>query len=92
MRRTDDVRLSVERYSSGCRHLLYGPDPEQRALAACCPDMGELQPTHILLVLFVVILLFGGSRMSAVGKGLGEGIRLFKKGLRDDAPEEPANK
>jgi sec-independent protein translocase protein TatA len=54
--------------------------------------MGELQPTHILLVLFVVVLLFGGSRLSAVGKGLGEGIRLFKKSLRDDAPEEPANK
>ena len=49
--------------------------------------MGELQPTHILLVLFVVVLLFGGSRLAAVGKGLGDGIRNFKSGLRgDDSP------
>ncbi len=51
--------------------------------------MGELQPTHILLVLVVVVLLFGGSRLAGVGKGLGEAIRQFKKGLRDDAPAEP---
>ncbi|WP_394850190.1 twin-arginine translocase TatA/TatE family subunit [Pendulispora brunnea] len=46
--------------------------------------MGEFQPTHLLLVLFVALLLFGGSRVSALGKGLGEGIRNFKKGLQDD--------
>jgi len=44
--------------------------------------MGELQPTHILLVLLVVILLFGGSRLANVGKALGEGIRNFKTGLK----------
>ena len=50
--------------------------------------MGELQPTHILLILFVILVLFGGSRLAAVGKGLGEGIRNFKSGLRgDDAPK-----
>jgi sec-independent protein translocase protein TatA len=50
--------------------------------------MGELQPTHILLVLLVIVLLFGGSRMAALGKGLGEGIRNFKNGLRgDDTPK-----
>ena len=48
-------------------------------------SMGELQPTHILLVLLVVVVLFGGSRLSNVGKGLGEGIRHFKKAIRDDA-------
>ncbi|MGD0525793.1 MAG: twin-arginine translocase TatA/TatE family subunit [Polyangiaceae bacterium] len=51
--------------------------------------MGELQPTHILLVLLVVVLLFGGSRLSQIGKGLGEAIRNFKKGLSDDPPAEP---
>jgi len=48
--------------------------------------MGELQPTHILLVLLVVVILFGGSRLSAIGKGLGEGIRNFKGALRDETP------
>jgi sec-independent protein translocase protein TatA len=54
--------------------------------------MGELQPTHILLVLFVVVLLFGGSRISSVGKGLGEAIRGFKKALRDETPPDPTAK
>lgn len=51
--------------------------------------MGELQPTHLLLVLLVVVLLFGGSRLSAIGKGLGEGIRNFRSGLRGDEPPAP---
>jgi sec-independent protein translocase protein TatA len=52
--------------------------------------MGELQPTHLLLVLLVALLLFGGSRVSALGKGLGEGIRNFKKGLRGDEDTPPS--
>jgi sec-independent protein translocase protein TatA len=52
--------------------------------------MGELQPTHLLLVLLVGLLLFGGSRVSALGKGLGEGIRNFKRGLRADEDSEDA--
>jgi sec-independent protein translocase protein TatA len=54
--------------------------------------MGELQPMHWLLVIFVALLLFGGSRVSALGKGLGEGIRNFKRGLageEDSPPEAP---
>jgi sec-independent protein translocase protein TatA len=51
--------------------------------------MGELQPTHILLVLAVVLVLFGGTRLSALGKGLGEGIRNFKSGLRGDEAPAP---
>jgi sec-independent protein translocase protein TatA len=66
---------------------------EEDEAAACCTGMGELQPTHILLVLLVVVLLFGGSRLSSVGKGLGEGIRHFKKALRgDDAPADTSDK
>jgi sec-independent protein translocase protein TatA len=48
--------------------------------------MGELQPTHLLLLAFVALVLFGGPRLAQAGKGLGEGIRNFRKALRDDAP------
>lgn len=41
-------------------------------------------PLQIVLVLLVILLLFGASRLSEIGKGLGEGIRNFKKGLSDD--------
>ena len=46
--------------------------------------MGSLSPVHWLLVIIVALLLFGPGRLAGVGKGLGEGIKSFKKGLNDD--------
>ena len=53
--------------------------------------MGGLSPAHWLIVLVVVLLLFGAGRLADIGKGLGEGIKNFKKGLNDD-PNEPEKK
>lgn len=53
--------------------------------------MGSLSPIHWIIVLVVVLLLFGPSRLAGVGKGLGEGIRSFKKGISDDATPENEN-
>jgi sec-independent protein translocase protein TatA len=44
--------------------------------------MGELSPLHWLIVLAIVVLLFGGKKIPEVMKGLGEGIRSFKEGMR----------
>jgi sec-independent protein translocase protein TatA len=52
-------------------------------------DMGGFSIWHLLVVLVVAMLLFGSSRVSEMGKGLGEGIRNFKKGLREDDEEPP---
>jgi sec-independent protein translocase protein TatA len=49
--------------------------------------MGGFSIWHLLLVLVVAMLLFGAGRVSEMGKGLGEGIRNFKKGLREDEDE-----
>ncbi|HEY3497579.1 MAG TPA: twin-arginine translocase TatA/TatE family subunit [Polyangiaceae bacterium] len=49
--------------------------------------MGGLSPIHWLIVIVVVLLVFGPSRLAGVGKGLGEGIRSFKKGLNEDGEE-----
>ncbi len=46
--------------------------------------MGRLGFTEILLILAIALLLFGAGRISDIGKGLGEGIRNFKKGIKDD--------
>ena len=59
--------------------------------------MGELlTPTHLLLVLVVALLLFGPRKLPELGKGLGEGIRGFKDGIKglgsDDAAKAEANK
>lgn len=59
--------------------------------------MGELlTPTHLLLVLVVALLLFGPRKLPELGKGLGEGIRGFKDGLKgtntDDTQKSDAAK
>ena len=49
--------------------------------------MGSFSPVHWLIVIVIILLVFGPARLAGVGKGLGEGIRQFKKGLNDDAPD-----
>lgn len=46
--------------------------------------MGSFSIWHWLIVLLVVLLIFGPKKLSEVGKGLGEGMKNFKKGLNDD--------
>jgi sec-independent protein translocase protein TatA len=52
--------------------------------------MGELfQPTHLLVIGVVVFLLFGAKRLPELGKGLGEGLKGFKDGIKN-AGSDPA--
>ena len=44
---------------------------------------GLFQPTHLLVVLFVALLVFGPKKLPELGKGLGDGIRSFKESMRD---------
>jgi sec-independent protein translocase protein TatA len=53
---------------------------------------GLVQPMHILLVLGIVLILFGPSRLPELGKGLGESIRGFKEGINADKRREDAPK
>ncbi|HEX2874082.1 MAG TPA: twin-arginine translocase TatA/TatE family subunit [Polyangiaceae bacterium] len=43
-----------------------------------------------LLVALLLFLLFGGSRIGAAGKGLGEAVRHVKRAVADDDAPEPA--
>jgi sec-independent protein translocase protein TatA len=44
---------------------------------------------ELLVIVLVVLLLFGATKLPKLGKGLGAGIRGFKEGLRGDKdPEE----
>lgn len=46
-------------------------------------------PMHILLILLVVVLLFGGRKIPELMKGIGEGMKEFKKASRlNDEPEK----
>jgi sec-independent protein translocase protein TatA len=44
-------------------------------------------PMQILVIALIILLLFGASRLGDVGKGLGQGIRNFKKGISGDDEE-----
>jgi sec-independent protein translocase protein TatA len=48
---------------------------------------GIFQPMHLILILGVALLIFGPKNLPALGKGLGESIRSFKKAMNDN--EEP---
>ncbi len=50
--------------------------------------MGNFGFLEIMIILFVVILLFGARRIPELAKGLGEGIRNFKTGMRGDEKEK----
>lgn len=45
---------------------------------------GLLQPMHLLVIFVVALLIFGPKNLPAIGKGLGESIREFKKALSGD--------
>ncbi len=49
--------------------------------------IGGLGPTELIIVLVILLLLFGGSRLPSLAKGLGESIRSFKAGVNED-PED----
>ncbi|MBQ4006384.1 MAG: twin-arginine translocase TatA/TatE family subunit [Muribaculaceae bacterium] len=44
---------------------------------------GTLGTSELLLIAFVVLLLFGGKKIPELMKGLGKGVRSFKKGMND---------
>ena len=46
--------------------------------------------TEILVILVIVLVVFGGSKLAGVGKALGQSIRDFKKEVKAD--DEPARK
>ena len=46
------------------------------------------QPTHLLLILAVALLVFGPRKLPELGKGLGEGLRGFKEGIKGNEAKQ----
>ena len=49
---------------------------------------GLESPTHLIIVLVIVLLLFGAKRVPELAKGLGAGVREFKKGAQGEGDPE----
>ena len=45
---------------------------------------GLFQPMHLLVIFAVALLVFGPKKLPELGKGLGEGIRVLKDGMKDN--------
>ena len=50
--------------------------------------MGNLGVTEILLILVVVVLLFGGKKIPELMKGIGTGMKEFKKASKYDPADD----
>ena len=52
--------------------------------------MFGLGATEIILILLALILLFGARKLPELAKGLGQGIKEFKKAAKDMSPDDNA--
>jgi sec-independent protein translocase protein TatA len=51
--------------------------------------MDFLQPWHLVVLGIVAFLLFGAKRLPELGKGLGEGLKGFKEGIKGGSDPTP---
>jgi len=50
-------------------------------------------PSHLAVILGVVVLFFGGKKIPELGRGIGEGVRAFRSGIKGFTEEdEPTSK
>jgi sec-independent protein translocase protein TatA len=47
-----------------------------------------LQPTHLIFILVIALLVLGPKRLPGAGRSLGRGLRDFKEALSGDSPDE----
>jgi sec-independent protein translocase protein TatA len=52
---------------------------------------GLFQPMHLLVIFFIALLVFGPKKLPELGKGLGEGFRALKEGMKDTPPPTQAS-
>jgi len=51
--------------------------------------LGVLSGVHVVLILAIALLLFGGQKIPELMAGLGKGMKEFKKAMKEDEPVTP---
>jgi len=54
--------------------------------------LGMVGPWEIIAIIAIVLLIFGGRKIPELMKGLGQGMKEFKKASREDSEEENKEK
>ena len=52
--------------------------------------LGMFGPTEIVVIILIVVLLFGGRKIPELMKGIGQGMKEFKKATKDEPEKESA--
>jgi len=52
--------------------------------------LGFFGPTEIIIIVLIVVLLFGGRKIPELMKGIGQGMKEFKKATKDEPKKENA--
>ena len=52
---------------------------------------GLTQPWHIILILLIALMLFGGRKLPEIGRSLGTGMREFKDSITSHSSNDPAS-
>lgn len=50
--------------------------------------LGMVGPWQVVLIILIIVLLFGGRKIPELMKGLGQGIKEFKKATKDEDPDD----
>ena len=52
---------------------------------------GLFQPMHLLVIFFIALLIFGPKKLPELGKGIGEGFRALKEGMKEKTADQAAS-
>ncbi len=52
--------------------------------------MGPIGIPELLIILAIIVLIFGASRLPEIGRGIGQGIKNFKSSVKDPVDETKA--
>ena len=54
--------------------------------------MGRLGLPELLVILAIVVVIFGANRLPGLGRGIGDAIRGFKEGMKDEDEKDDKNR
>jgi sec-independent protein translocase protein TatA len=66
---------------------MLGSGLSELTVLALIPTLGV---TELLVIFLIIVVIFGASKLPQLGRGLGEGISNFKKGLKEKEAEREA--